>query len=672
MKSHLRFSVVIVLLTLFCLTLNSITASAQESRPPERLKIILDTDIGDDIDDAWALAFAIQRKSFELLGVTAAHGRTAERARIACKMLHLAGRDEIPVAIGRATNDPRVQYQYTWAEDFTSKRPIRQSAADFIIEQVRKYPGQVTIIAVGPLENIADALRKEPNLPKLARRVVLMSGCVYRTESSPDKAIAEYNVYSATADAQLVYSAGLPLTIVPLDATTKVLLKEEEREEVRKSDSPLARSIEALYRLWIANRTQRMTLHDQLAVAETASPGVFFSKLETLPLVVDDQGFTRIDRNKGKPVTVCLEPKRDKFMQYYIAHLAGKQTEISVGDIQQNESRKGKMALLSKTDFEIIEGRFHDGLGTYAELSLANELIALKQLAQKPFDTRSCYEKMQRAIEQLPSSHPSRAIFEQEIKNIEKATRQGAIELLEKSDKGILKQVRHVAGEFANAKAGDIRLEFTDQGAMPVSVKTDKSGKVAVAEGQTPDIGPKWAERYFRVSESERNVIITELGFDSMAQLKSHYLNVARFVAEVIIRKLELTECQPTNFSQAQVGNIEAVKYLFRQLLQYKKGNDGSLVIIFDRSTSVVKWESLLEAVDIDSLTKSRISFRPSRPRKGSVGSEFGIKVDGKVVVTFQVKHKRGSLRETSRREEFGDITTRLEIERPSRSGRTR
>jgi len=64
-----------------------------------------------------------------------------------------------------------------------------------------------------------------------------------------------------------------------------------------------------------------MTLHDQLAVAEAASPATFFGKQEVLPLMVDAEGYTRIDRDRGKPVTVCLEPKRDEFMKYYIGEL---------------------------------------------------------------------------------------------------------------------------------------------------------------------------------------------------------------------------------------------------------------------------------------------------------------------------------------------------------------
>src|SRR5262245_44416134 len=102
-----------------------------------KMKIILDTDIGDDIDDAWALAFLISHQNFQPLGVTITHGNTPARMKIACKLLHITGRGDIPVAVGRKTSDGYFQ-QYTWAEDFTAKQPIAQPAADFIVEQVKK------------------------------------------------------------------------------------------------------------------------------------------------------------------------------------------------------------------------------------------------------------------------------------------------------------------------------------------------------------------------------------------------------------------------------------------------------------------------------------------------------------------------------------------------------
>lgn len=294
----------------------TVAPSPARAQSAERLKVILDTDIGGDIDDAWALGFAMQSPDVDLVGVTIGDQNTPARARVACKLLHVGGRDDVPVAVGRKTGDNQ-DFQFAWAEDFTAKQPIAQPAADFIVDTVRKNPGAITLVAVGPLQNVADALRKEPGLGKMLKRVVLMSGSIGPSawSSSP---VPEWNVKEAIADAQVVYAARLPITTVPLDSTTYVMLKDEEREQLRKRDSPVTRALESLYRLWIESPSSRMTLHDQLAVAETVRPGQFFGRKETLAVLVDGEGYTRVDAAKGVPTVVCFEPKRDEFMKFYI------------------------------------------------------------------------------------------------------------------------------------------------------------------------------------------------------------------------------------------------------------------------------------------------------------------------------------------------------------------
>jgi inosine-uridine nucleoside N-ribohydrolase len=292
----------------------------QTARAP--VKTILDTDIGTDIDDAWALGLAMTSPEFQLLGVTITDGDTAARAKVACKLLHAVGRRDVPVAVGRKTALPQgIDYQFSWAEDFTAKAPIATPAAQFIVDMVRRSPGELTIVAVGPLQNIADALRLEPRLPSLVKRVVLMSGSIGPSAYGPAP-VAEWNVVRSTADAQLVYAAGFPLTTVPLDSTSYVKLKDDERDRLRARGTPLTQSLEALYRLWLDDPSARMTLHDQLAVAETARPGEFFNRCDKLKVRVDDRGFTRVDDAKGGPVTVCFEPKRDAFMKYYLDGLS--------------------------------------------------------------------------------------------------------------------------------------------------------------------------------------------------------------------------------------------------------------------------------------------------------------------------------------------------------------
>ena len=258
------------------------------------MKVLLDTDIGTDIDDAWALGLLMVSPQVELVGVTISDGDTAARAKVAASCCTPAAAATCPSPSDAPPAPPdSVDYQFTWAEDFTAKQPVAQSAADFIVETLRRHPGEITLLAVGPLQNVADALRKEPNLGTLAKRVVLMSGSIGGNVWSPTP-VAEWNVVRATADAQLVYSS-LPLTTVPLDSTSYVKLKEDERTKLANHPAALTRALEALYRLWIGDPTQQMTLHDQMAVAETLRPGEFFGRCASMPLRVDDKGFTRVD-----------------------------------------------------------------------------------------------------------------------------------------------------------------------------------------------------------------------------------------------------------------------------------------------------------------------------------------------------------------------------------------
>jgi len=289
-----------------------------------RMKVLLDTDIGPDIDDAWALGYALKSPSFQLLGVTVTDADTAQRARLACKLLYRLGRTDVPVAVGRPTAAVpanRIDYQFTWAEDFQAYKPLSTPAVDFLAETIRKNPGEVTLIAVGPLQNIGDLVRRYPDVIPLVKRVVLMSGSIGPNAWS-STAVAEWNVKLAIPEAQAVYAASWPLTIVPLDSTTYMRLEDQEREKLRTARTPLVVALEALLRLWSEDPTSRMTLHDQMALAEAQHPGQFFGRCERMPIRVDAGGFTRVDRTGGRSIAVCLEPKRNEFMTHYLAQLA--------------------------------------------------------------------------------------------------------------------------------------------------------------------------------------------------------------------------------------------------------------------------------------------------------------------------------------------------------------
>jgi len=301
-------------------------ARATNAAQPPRTPIVLDTDIGTDIDDAWALGYVLKSPTLGLLGVTIGDGDTAQRARLACKLLARLGRTDVPVAVGRRTPAvpaDRVDYQFAWAEDFRDFAPVAAPAADFLAGVIRTHPHEVTLVAVGPLHNIGDLIRLHPDVVPLVKRVVLMSGSVGANAYGPAP-VAEWNVRLAIPEAQAVYAAPWPLTIVPLDSTSYVRLEDQERETLRKAGTPLTIALEALLRLWTDRPTSRMTLHDQLALAEAQEPSRFFGRCDPMPLVVDPAGFTRVDPSRGRPVRVCLEPKRNEFMTHFLAQLSGR------------------------------------------------------------------------------------------------------------------------------------------------------------------------------------------------------------------------------------------------------------------------------------------------------------------------------------------------------------
>lgn len=309
----------------FALIVSLLWGVAALAQPP-RSKVVLDTDIGTDIDDAWALGYLLKSPSLELLGVTVTDGDTAQRARLACKLLYRLGRTDVPVAVGRPTPAVpanRIDYQFTWAEDFRAFAPVPTPAADFLADVIHENPNQITLIAVGPLHNIGDLLRRHPDVVSLVKRVVLMSGSIGPNAASPTP-FAEWNVKLAIPEAQAVYSAAWPLTIVPLDSTMYVRLEDQERETLRNAGTPLVIALEALLRLWTDRPASRMTLHDQLALAEAQHPGRFFGRCEAMPLRVSADGYTKIDPAAGRPVTVCLEPKRNDFMAHFIGQLSAR------------------------------------------------------------------------------------------------------------------------------------------------------------------------------------------------------------------------------------------------------------------------------------------------------------------------------------------------------------
>jgi inosine-uridine nucleoside N-ribohydrolase len=287
---------------------------------PAKIPVILDTDIGSDIDDAFALALIINSPEFELLGVTTVSGDTAARARIAAKMLWEAGGKwrEIPVVAGAPRPKQDIN-QAPWAKDFVGPQVLKESAVDFLRGEIHHYPGEITLIAIGELTNVAALIKADPLAAKKIKRIALMGGSIGRGYEPGSKPDAEWNIKSNPAAAQVVFSSGIPIIMAPLDVTAMLKLDAAARTRIFSQNTPVTNALAALYHLW---NHETPTLFDPMAVALVLKPAL--CQTQDLAVEVDDKGFTRIVDSKPANTTVGMSTNSDRFFEFYLSRVAGK------------------------------------------------------------------------------------------------------------------------------------------------------------------------------------------------------------------------------------------------------------------------------------------------------------------------------------------------------------
>jgi len=194
----------------------------------KKIPVILDTDIGIDIDDTWALAMLLNCPRLDLKLVTTATGDTHYRAAIAAKLLEAAGRTDVPVGIG-IESGYEIKPQQEWIKHYDlSSYPgtVYNDAVESIINTIMHSPDPVTIICIGPLSNISEALRREPKIVHNARFVGMHGSIFYGLDGEKGR-IAEYNVVQDISAAQHVFSADWSMTITPLDTCGIVRLESD-------------------------------------------------------------------------------------------------------------------------------------------------------------------------------------------------------------------------------------------------------------------------------------------------------------------------------------------------------------------------------------------------------------------------------------------------------------
>ncbi len=305
------------------ISVTGIPARSQEtSRPIAREKVIIDTDIGDDVDDAFALALALRSLELEIIGVTTTFGDTETRARIVDRFLEETGHTEIPVAAGASTVIKNPMTQRRYAERVHAAKTSHPRAADFLLEQIRRYPGQITLIAIGPLMNVGAAIDQDAATFRKLKRVVLMGGSVRRGYgdlgyTAPRGPEPEWNIINDIPSAQKLFASGVPLAVMPLDST-QLKLDEVKRVFLFSQGTPITDQLTILYHLW---GQETPTLFDPMTIAYAVNPEL--CPVQALRIRVDEKGFTR--EEPGAPnAYVCLDSNPDQFFRFYLKRVTAR------------------------------------------------------------------------------------------------------------------------------------------------------------------------------------------------------------------------------------------------------------------------------------------------------------------------------------------------------------
>ena len=309
-------------------------------------KIIIDTDPG--IDDAMAIFFALQSPELEVLGLTAVFGNggVENTASNAIRILETAGRADIPVAMG--ANTPLViPKRFDGGASVHGRdglgnageqlpqpqgQPISQSAAAFIVETVMANPGEVTLVPIGPLTNIALALRLEPAIVDAVKGISLMGGSAF--VGGNVTAAAEANLYNDPHAAAIVFAADWPITMAGWDVNQRFHMIPAYLDQLCALGNPATDFIEAIYpclQAFVQLPEQAIDVPDLLAVAHLVDPTLFTAKrypiyVETkgrsAGMTVVDQRAIKEDGQVDPEVDILLDVDADRLRALYLERLA--------------------------------------------------------------------------------------------------------------------------------------------------------------------------------------------------------------------------------------------------------------------------------------------------------------------------------------------------------------
>jgi inosine-uridine nucleoside N-ribohydrolase len=298
----------------------------------QRIPVILDTDIGGDIDDTWALAMMLKSPELDVKLVVTCTGDTTYRARVAARMLEVAGRTDVPVGIGIPL-ETAISPQAPWIAGYDlSSYPglVYEDGVGAMVDVIMRSPEPVTLIGIGPLPNVAAALAREPGMARRAR-FVGMHGSVRRGYGGSEGPSREYNVAQYTQACRAVFTAPWDVTITPLNTCGLVQLAGDKYRTVRDCEDRLVQAVIENYRIWAQHcewakgfdtNAQSSVLFDTVAVYLAFSEELLV--MEDLGIRITGDGYTAVD--DSAKVVHCAMDWRDlpAFEDLLVRRLTGK------------------------------------------------------------------------------------------------------------------------------------------------------------------------------------------------------------------------------------------------------------------------------------------------------------------------------------------------------------
>lgn len=308
---------------------SSVAPVAARRDEKKAIPILFDTDIGTDVDDAFALALVLASPELELRGVTTVGSEPRTRALMVCRFLTEVGRRDIPVAAGASPQPTEeIEKQGRYANppgDLRSRlfKPAKETAVELLYQQLKTHPRELTLVTIGPLTNIARLLREHPDCKPWIKRLVMMGGSVHLGYNGKAPPEVEWNIKCDIPAAQEVFASGVPLVVAPLDATTMLKMEEPPRRRFFQAKTPLTEQVRLLYELWAAPTP---TLYDPVAVALCFDE--HYCTMEGLRLEVDARGHTRAVKGEAN-ARVATAIRGDDFLKWYVDRVASAGTKSS-------------------------------------------------------------------------------------------------------------------------------------------------------------------------------------------------------------------------------------------------------------------------------------------------------------------------------------------------------